>query len=120
MEIMMQQHPRVSGWAPVISALPIKLSTAEYEGLPSVLCHTLSVLHQHICCGPHPLKQHLSCNAESNSAPTVTKSSSFTSNLPGFETAPAESGCLHTDLARLNAVLSLQKQLLLTYFLKPE
>lgn len=75
----------------------------------------LPVLHQHLCCGLCPSEQHLSANAESHTAPAVTESSSFTSNHPGFETAPAEPGCLHTNLTRLNAVLSLQKQLLLTF-----
>jgi len=47
-------------------------------------------------------RRHSSCSAEPSSDLTETNSSRFTSNYPGFETAPAESDCLHTDLVRLD------------------
>lgn len=40
--------------------------------------------------------RHPSCNAEPSSDLTETNSSSFTSDYPGFETAPAEPDCALT------------------------
>ena len=112
LEIVVQQHPQVTGFL----KYDLALRTSPPSSMPK---RTRSLPVQ--CCVSCFLRQHSSCSAEPSSDLTETNSSSFTSTYPGFETAPAESDCLCTDLVRLDTALNLHKHRhVLIYFLKPE